>query len=108
MVKYEVVTERMKIEESRDRLNMQKNVRSIIADNSTDKGNMYKDLYVEALQQLECEKKLSHSMTDALENKVSELIAEMSTLKLSNIQLQNSSQNYQSEIDGLKKQITNL
>jgi hypothetical protein len=36
-------------------------------------------------QQLECEKKLNESMLDALENKVSELIAENGTLKVKNI-----------------------
>ena len=39
-------------------------------------------------QQLDCEKKLNHSMTEALENKVSELIAENDKLKLSNIKMQ--------------------
>jgi hypothetical protein len=39
------------------------------------------------VQQFECEKKLNDSMLDALENKVSELIAENDTLKLQNIKL---------------------
>ena len=45
----------------------------------------YKELYNDLQQQLKCEKKLNLKMTDVLENKVSELIAENSTLKLSNI-----------------------
>ncbi len=37
----------------------------------------YYDKYIEVLQQYECEKKLAQTMNDALENKVSELIAEI-------------------------------
>lgn len=54
--------------------------------NSTGGGN-YRELYQDLVQQFECEKKLNNSMVDALENKVSELIAENDTLKVSNIKL---------------------
>lgn len=37
------------------------------------------------LTHIECDKKLNESMTDVLENKISELIAENATLKLKNI-----------------------
>ena len=50
-------------------------------------GGNYRELYQDLVQQFECEKKLNNSMVDALENKVSELIAENDTLKLSNIKL---------------------
>ena len=54
--------------------------------NSTGGGN-YRELYQDLVQQFECEKKLNNSMVDALENKVSELLAENDTLKVSNIKL---------------------
>jgi hypothetical protein len=53
--------------------------------NST--GGNFKEMYQDLIQQFECEKKLNNSMVDALENKVSELIAENDTLKVSNIKL---------------------
>lgn len=53
--------------------------------NST--GGNFREMYQDLIQQFECEKKLNNSMVDALENKVSELIAENDTLKVSNIKL---------------------
>jgi hypothetical protein len=44
-------------------------------------------MYYDVVQQLDCEKKLNHSMLDVLENKVSELIAENGNLKVKNIQM---------------------
>ena len=47
-------------------------------------------------------------MTDVLENKVSELIAENGTLKLTNIQFDKDNQVYIRDIKNLKQQIAKL
>ena len=65
----------------------------------------YKELYQDLCQQFECEKKLNYSMVDALENKVSELIAENDTLKLSNIKLKKQHEEYESDIAELKLRV---
>jgi regulator of replication initiation timing len=44
-------------------------------------------------------------MIDALENKVSELIAENGTLKLSNIKLNKKHQEYEADIAELKQKV---
>ena len=54
------------------------------------------------LSQVECEKKLNLQMTDMLENKVSELIAENGRLKLKNIQLIKDFENQKGNINELK------
>ena len=70
--------------------------------------NNFKELYQDLYQQLECEKKLNFSMTDALENKVSELIAENDTLKISNIKLTKKHQEYDEDIAELKERLQNM
>ena len=47
----------------------------------------FKGMYHDLLNQFECEKKLNQSMLEVLENKVSDLIADNSALRLKNIQL---------------------
>jgi hypothetical protein len=57
-----------------------------------DKKNRYKGMYREIVTRSECEKRLSESMIESLENKVSQLIAEMSNVKgqLKSYELKNS------------------
>lgn len=70
--------------------------------------NNYKELYQDLMQQFECEKKLNNSMVDALENKVSELIAENDTLKISNIKIKKQQLEFEGEIAELKQKLQNL
>jgi hypothetical protein len=55
-------------------------------------------MYYDVVQQLDCEKKLNHSMLDVLENKVSELIAENGNLKVKNIQMVKDLKDLESEM----------
>ena len=55
-------------------------------------------MYYDVVQQLDCEKKLNHSMLDVLENKVSELIAENGNLKVKNIQMVKDVNNLENEL----------
>jgi hypothetical protein len=69
------------------RLEEEKSEGTITDTNSTGIQGNFRELYQDLIQQFECEKKLNNSMVDALENKVSELIADNDTLKISNIKL---------------------
>jgi hypothetical protein len=80
LLRYSLVADAAPIEEEDE------NRSAMTETNSTGGGN-YRELYQDLVQQFECEKKLNNSMVDALENKVSELIAENDTLKVSNIKL---------------------
>lgn len=84
LVRYSLVAERMELNTSR--LEEDKSDGGGMTETNSTGGN-YRELYQDLIQQFECEKKLNNSMVDALENKVSELIAENDTLKVSNIKL---------------------
>jgi len=84
LVRYSLVAERMELNTSR--LEEDKSDGGAMTETNSTGGN-YRELYQDLIQQFECEKKLNNSMVDALENKVSELIAENDTLKVSNIKL---------------------
>lgn len=90
----------MRLDQSKERLEKRRNS---IEEKQIEKNSQYKELYIDILQQLECEKKINLQMTDVLENKVSELIAENSTLKLKNIQIQKDFNSLEGEINGFKQ-----
>lgn len=99
-MKYDTVTDQMRLDQSKERLEKRRNS---IEEKQIEKNSQYKELYIDILQQLECEKKINLQMTDVLENKVSELIAENSTLKLKNIQIQKDFNSLEGEINGFKQ-----
>lgn len=84
LVRYSLVAERMELNTSR--LEEDKSDGGAMTETNSTGGN-FREMYQDLIQQFECEKKLNNSMVDALENKVSELIAENDTLKVSNIKL---------------------
>jgi regulator of replication initiation timing len=84
------------------RVEEEKSEGTITDTNSTGNQGNFRELYQDLIQQFECEKKLNNSMVDALENKVSELIADNDTLKISNIKLKKQHEEYESDISELK------
>jgi len=60
-------------------------------------------MYMDMVQELECEKKLNMQMVDVLENKISELLADNALLKQSNIQIQKDYAKTTTEIANLKE-----
>ena len=105
--KYEAVTDKMALEDENRKAKLEKEMH-INEDPDYQENLKFKELYQDVLQQLECEQKLNQSMTDILENKVSELIAENGTLKLNNIQLEKMDREHQDEINDLKQHVSKL